>query len=113
MILDIAITPDGECAITAGRDDTIKIWELNSSRERMRFNGNAGKVDTVAISPNGDYAYSVYHDTLMAYDLNRSSYIAALTLDHQITAIGVTPNGKYVAIGDQSGYVHFLCLATH
>ncbi|MEW8250061.1 MAG: NB-ARC domain-containing protein [Candidatus Thiodiazotropha sp.] len=112
-ILDIAVTPDGEYAITAGRDDTIKVWELDSGRERMCFNGNVGKVDTVAISPNGDYAYSVYHDTLMAYDLNRSSFIAAMTLDHQITAIGVTPNGKYIAVGDQSGYVHFLCLATH
>jgi WD40 repeat protein len=111
-ILDIALTQDGVCAISAAKDDTIQIWELDTGNVRTHFNGRAGKVDTVAISPNGDYAYSIYHDTLIAYDLTQSSLVASLTLDHQITAIGVTPDGRYIALGDQSGYLHFLCLVT-
>ena len=94
----------------AAGDDTIHIWELGSGRIRMHMNGSVGKVDAVAVSPNGEFAYSIYHDTLMAYDLGRSTRLAALSFDHQITAVGVTPDGKRIAVGDQSGCVHFLCL---
>ena len=109
-VLDIVISPDGQRAITAGRDDIIQIWDLDSGRVRMQLAGSFGKVDAVAVSPNGEFAYSIYDDTLVAYDLGSSGCLASLSFDHQITAVGVTPDGKRLAVGDQSGCVHFLCL---
>ena len=109
-VLDIVISSDGRCVITAGRDDTICILDLDTGRVLKQLAGSAGKVDAVAVAPNGEFAYSIYHDTLVAYDLNRSTRLASLSFDHQITAVGVTPDGTRLAIGDQSGCVHFLCL---
>ncbi|MEN8179136.1 MAG: NB-ARC domain-containing protein [Pseudomonadota bacterium] len=109
-ILDLAVTPDGKTIISAARDDTIRIWDQSVCRERSRITGHAGKVDAVAIAQQGQVAYSVYGDTLVVYDLGESARIASLTFDHQITTIAVTPSGKRVVIGDQSGRIHYLSL---
>lgn len=109
-VLDIVISADGRQAITAGRDDIIRIWDLDTGQVRKQFSGSFGRVDAVAISPNGEFAYSIYDDTLVAHDMRSSSRLASLSFDHQITAVGVTPDGKRLAVGDQSGCVHFLCL---
>jgi WD40 repeat protein len=53
-ILDIALVPDGQCAIAAGCDDTITTWELDTGQIRMHMKGAIGKVDAVAIAPNGE-----------------------------------------------------------
>jgi len=109
-VLDIVISADGRSAITAGKDDTIQIWEIDTGQLCTQLAGAFGRVDAVAVSPNGEFAYSVYQDTLVAYDLTRSAHLASLSFDHQITALSVTPDGRRLAVGDQSGCVHFLCL---
>ena len=109
-VLDLVVTADGKSTISAARDDTIRIWDLDSGKQRAQLTGPAGKVDTVAIAPNGHFAYSIYGDTLIAHDLNALSRLASLSFDHLITTLAVTPSGKRLAIGDQSGRVHFLYL---
>ena len=109
-VLDIVVTPDCKSFISAASDDTIRMWDIDSCKQRTQLSGPIGKVDTVAIAPNGHFAYSIYGDTLVAYDLDVSVRLASLTFDHQITAIAVTPSGKRLAIGDQSGRVHYLSL---
>jgi WD40 repeat protein len=109
-VLDLVVSADGKRAISAAKDDTIRIWDLGSCEQKAQLTGHAGKVDTVAISPNGRYAYSIYGDTLIAFDLDASSRLASLSFDHLITTLAVTPSGERLAIGDQSGRVHFVYL---
>ena len=109
-ILDIVISSDGRSATTAAKDDTIRSWDLDAGQETGQTAGSFGKVDTVAMAPNGKIAYSVYGDTIVAYGLEGSVQLASLSFDHQITALAVTPNGESVAVGDQSGRVHLLHL---
>ena len=109
-ILDICVAEDGKTATTAARDDTFRIWDLESFEEIAQFTGPVGKADAVAIAPANTIAYSIYGDTLVAHDLRRLATIGSLSFDHQITSIAVTPQGHRVAIGDQSGRVHFVSL---
>ncbi len=111
-VLDIVVTPDGKNVISAGMDDTIRTWALDCLKQTAQLSGHMGKVDAVAIAPNGHLAYSIYGDTIVAYDVDISARLASLSFDHQITTIAVTPSGKRIAIGDQSGQVHYLCLQT-
>jgi WD40 repeat protein len=109
-VLDLVVSADGKHVISAAKDDTIRIWDLDAGKQRAQLTGHADKVDTVAISPNGHFAYSIYGDTLIAFDLDASSRLASLSFDHLITTLAVTPSGKRLAIGDQSGRVHFIYL---
>ncbi len=109
-VLDAAIGPDGKTAVSAASDDSIRIWDLESEAERARITGPLGKVDAVVIAADADLAYSIYGDTIVAYDTKAARRHASLSFDHQITALTVTPSGRRVAVGDQSGRVHFLSL---
>jgi WD40 repeat protein len=127
------MTGDGRVALTASRDRTIRLWDLvrgaavrvllgpGSERIAEHLRGGAlefgeesglhvGGVDTVAIAPNGQFAYSVVGDTVVASDLTGRKPLRRLSLDHNITAIAVTPDGLHAALGDESGRVHFLTL---
>ena len=107
-ILDVVIPPNGESVVTAARDDTIRVWDLRTGKERGLLSGRAGSADAIAIAPNGAYAYAIYGDTIMGFGIARGVRIGSLSLDHQISALAVTPNGEQAAVGDQSGRVHFL-----
>lgn len=109
-VLDIVVTPDGRNAVSAATDDTIRIWDLDAGRQRRQLQGCVGNADAVAIARSGNLAYSVYGNTLVAYDISAGGRLGSLSLDHQITAISVTPAGTRLAIGDLSGRVHFLSI---
>ncbi len=109
-IIDVTMSADGTRGVSAARDDTICTWDLVSGRREATINGPFGKVDTVMIAPDGAYAYSVYGDTLVAWSLRDARQLASVSFDHQITSLGVTPDGHRAVVGDQAGGVHFLSL---
>jgi WD40 repeat protein len=109
-ILDIVIDGPGRRALTASRDGSVRAWDLASGQETLVLHGDGDEVDTVAIAPNGRFAYSVMDDTVMVSDLAAGRPLRRLSLDHNITAIAVTPDGLHAALGDESGRVHFLTL---
>jgi WD40 repeat protein len=110
-VLDIVVTPDGRSAVSAATDDTIRIWDLDGARQKRQVQGRVGQADAVAIARSGNLAYSVYGNTVVAYDLSAGGRdLGSVSLDHQITAISVTPAGTRLAIGDLSGRIHFMSL---
>jgi WD40 repeat protein len=110
QIMDIVVDSPGRRAITASRDGSVRVWDLATGQETASLEGDVGRVDTVAIAPNGQFAYSVVDDTVVASDLTALKPLRRLSLDHNITAIAVTPDGLHAALGDESGRVHFLTL---
>lgn len=49
-----AFSPDGQTIATASRDGTLSLWEAESGRERVRFQGHAGAVLAVAFVRGGE-----------------------------------------------------------
>ena len=109
-ILDIVIDSSACRAVTASRDDVIRFWDLRAGREVDTFTGDLKNVDTVTIVPEGKFAYSVSGDTIVLTDLTAMRRLGGVSLDHKITAVTVAPDGRHLAVGDESGRVHFLGL---
>ena len=109
-ILDIVLDAPRRRAITASRDGCVRMWNLTSGQETMALHGDIDNVDAVAIAPSGGFVYMVVGDTLIASDLTTRKPVPGVSLDHNITAIAVTPDGLHAAVGDESGRVHFLTL---
>ena len=59
----VAVTPDGQWAVSGSYDETVKVWELEwASMERRILVGHAGEVSGVAVTPDGQRAVSGSYD---------------------------------------------------
>src|SRR5437867_215192 len=61
----VAFSHDGRLALSGNDDRTMRLWEVDSSRERKRFHGYNREINCVAFAPDGwralsgGYCYSV------------------------------------------------------
>jgi WD40 repeat protein len=109
-ILDLALSEDGRRLFSAGRDDTLRAWDLASGKQLSSLGVRAGKVDEVALSRKADLAYSISGDTLIVCSLRGMTRLSSLSIDHQISSLSMTEDGRKLVLGDESGRVHFLQL---
>jgi WD40 repeat protein len=68
-IKSVAISPDGNVALSGGDDGLLKLWDLATGLEIRAFNLSGGWVRSVAFSPDGQTAFSGSDWTLKLWDL--------------------------------------------
>jgi WD40 repeat protein len=108
-VLSVAVTPntpDGERAVSASRDRTLRIWNLESgsalslrrSTAVMRtLEGHSAPVSDVAVTPAGTRAVSASDDgTLKVWDLESGRAVRSLE-GHgaSVASVAVTPDGRW------------------
>jgi WD40 repeat protein len=70
---DLAISPDGKVLISASRDKTIKLWNLETASLITTLSQDAKEIYSVAISPDGQTLASGSADeTIKIWRLNLS-----------------------------------------
>ena len=92
----VAITPDGRRAVSASKDNTLKVWDLDTGRKLRTLEGHSAWVNGVAITPDGRRAVSASSDkTLKVWDLDTGRELRTLE-GHSIEVGGVaiTPDGR-------------------
>lgn len=109
-LLDIAVSAEQNRLVTAGYDNTIKVWDVKTTSLVGTLEGAALELDVVAVAPDTRLAYSVYGDTIVGSDLMKFAALGSVSFDHNLTVIAIASDGTSVAAGDQSGMVHFLNL---
>ncbi len=57
-ILGVQVTRDGQTAISAGADGTVRVWDVDSGGMTQSLAGHVGPVLAVAISPDGKFILS-------------------------------------------------------
>ena len=96
VVTAVAVTPDGQRAVSASEDETLKVWDLASGRELRTLTGHTDAVRAVAVTPDGQRAVSASDDkTLKVWDLASGRELRTLT-GHADTvrAVAVTPDGQ-------------------
>ena len=64
-----AVSPDGTWIVSAGRDQTLKVWDAATGTEVRTLTGHRGPVLACAISPDGTWIVSASADnTLKVWD---------------------------------------------
>src|SRR5262249_54503216 len=58
----VASSPDGRHFLSAGQDNTIRLWDVEAGKEIRRFQGHASSVVAVVFSPDGRRALSSSFD---------------------------------------------------
>jgi WD40 repeat protein len=78
----VAVTADGQRAVSASSDETLKVWDLDSGRELSTLAGHSFFVTGVAVTPDGQRAASVSQDnTLKVWNLETGACLATFTFD--------------------------------
>jgi WD40 repeat protein len=67
----VAVTSDGQRAVSGSDDNTLTVWDLHSGRELHALAGHAALVNAVAVTSDGQRAVSASDDhTLRVWDLH-------------------------------------------
>ena len=62
VVEDVALSADGRRAVSASKDKTLKVWDLDTGIELRTLAGHADYVNGVAVSADGRRAVSASHD---------------------------------------------------
>ena len=69
-ITSIAISPNGKYVVSGSRDNSIKIWDIETSTCLNTLENHSDFVSSVAISPDGKYIVSGSYDkTIKIWDI--------------------------------------------
>ncbi|MBK8906197.1 MAG: hypothetical protein IPM53_33775 [Anaerolineaceae bacterium] len=95
-VLAVAITPNGQRALSASTDHTLKLWNLRSGQVEKTLTGHEEGVLAVAITPDGQRAISASGDnTLKLWNLQSGQAEKTLTGHEEgVSAVAITPDGQ-------------------
>lgn len=113
-VSDVAITADGQLAISGAQDGTLRVWDLGSGENRYVLPADPHWVRAVTVTLDGRLAVSGGYDGMVkVWDLatrqNRSTFSAHVG---SVTAVAVTPNGQCAVSGGEDGKVRVWDLTT-
>jgi WD40 repeat protein len=91
----VAVTPDGQRAVSASSDKTLKVWDLKTGRKLCTLKGHSASVDDVAVTADGQRAVSVSSDqTLKVWDLETRRALRTLEWHSGFLGVVVTADGQ-------------------
>jgi eukaryotic-like serine/threonine-protein kinase len=106
-LLDLAITDNGEKAVTAG-GGRVQMWSLATGQPVADLSSLASNVLTVAASRSGTLVVAGSDDgTLTALDVARRTRLWRLQAqDGQVNSVAIDPQDRIVASGGADGILH-------
>jgi WD40 repeat protein len=109
----VALTTDGQRAVSASEDTTLRVWDLASGAELHVLRGHTGQVSAVVVTPAGRYAVSGSDDqTVRSWDLATGQLLRTFEgHSFDINSLAVTPDGSKVVSGSSDQTIRVWDLA--
>lgn len=103
----IAISADGNFAVTASFDYSLIVWRLADETVQSRLLGHDGPVNAVALSADGTMAVSASDDgSVGVWDVAAGTLLRRLPTDTKLAVVALSPDGLHVAAGGWDGLLH-------
>lgn len=109
LVRAVAVSPDGEFALTASNDGLARVWSVRSGECIARFSGHAGwwgfhGVTGAAWLPGAEHALSTGEDgTLRLWDARSGQELRRWDHRRGIRCLALSPDGKLAVTGAWDG----------
>ena len=102
-VLDVAFFPDARRVVSAGKDHTLRIWDVRTGNELFTLRGHSAAVTCVAVSADGNLIASGSEDkTIKLWDPESGREVRTLRgHGDAVTSIAFAVNGKLLVTGSQ------------
>jgi RNA polymerase sigma factor (sigma-70 family) len=114
----LALAPDARTLATAGgtkeKDHAIRVWDAETSKERIRCVGHQDTVQALAFSGDGVHLASASSDGTVRVWLAANGKESRLLAGHEgaVFAVAFTPDGRNLVSGGKDNTVRLWDLAT-
>ena len=104
-INSIAFSADGRFIVTAGKDSTSRIWDVNTRHLNVELRGHVSEVNSAAFSPDGNFIVTTGSDKrAIVWEAQTGRKIAELRgCDCRLYKATFSPDGKFVLTTSEDG----------
>ncbi|MFN0123052.1 MAG: hypothetical protein ACKV2V_21335, partial [Blastocatellia bacterium] len=98
----LLFTPDGQRLISAGKDQTVRIWEVQSGHQ-VQLIQHAGPVTAVALAPDGNVLVTASGTDLRLTRLDGTASPGQIQQTQLVTAAAFSGDGRWLVLGNEAG----------
>jgi serine/threonine protein kinase/WD40 repeat protein len=102
----VAVLPDGKRGLSAGRDKTIRLWDLTTGAALQTWHGHQGPITALAVSHDGKHAVAGGPADLRLWDVDAGRELAAFgPPDSPVQSLAFAPITRTFLSGDEAGRI--------